>query len=313
MAALHHIARRPIDAVRPRRAAAHHRGTGHGSGGAAAAEQEARRSGRPLDAVLADAREYAREIVPQFNARLHHRIAYTLARRIATLLFRVRVGHVEEATLQTIPPDASVVFVMNHRSNMDYVLVAFLAAEHVVLSFAVGEWARVWPLDTLVRALGAFFVRRRSNDAVYRKVLERYVQAAVGHGVTQAVFLEGGLSRDGRLQPPRFGLLAYAIRNFSKNAPRDLVFVPVAVNYDRVLEDRTLLRDLDSTAPRRSGVRTLLTTIGWMGRNLGLYLRGRLHRFGYACVNFGSPISFRRVPRRARRGPRGAGGCRTRV
>jgi glycerol-3-phosphate O-acyltransferase len=258
-----------------------------------AAEQEAGRSGRPIDSVLAQARAYAQEIVPQFNARLHHRLAYRFARRVATVFFRVRVGYVDEAMLRQIPDDASIVFVINHRSNMDYVLVAFLAAEHVVLSFAVGEWARIWPLDTLVRSLGAFFVRRRSNNALYRKVLERYVQLALAHGVTQAMFLEGGLSRDGRLQPPRFGLLSYAMRGFSPTGPRDLVFVPVAVNYDRVLEDRTLLQELNPDAPKPSGARSLLTALGWAARNFVLYLRGRLHRFGYACVNFGSPLSFR--------------------
>jgi glycerol-3-phosphate O-acyltransferase len=259
-----------------------------------AAEMEASASGLPLEAVLARTRAYADEIVPQYNARMHHRVAYRLARRIATMLFRVRVGYVDEATLERIPPDASVVFVINHRSNMDYVLVAFLAAEHVALSFAVGEWARVWPLDTLIRSLGAFFVRRDSKNRLYRKVLERYIQIAVARGVTQGIFLEGGLSRDGRLRAPKLGLLSYATRRMSRQHARDLVFVPVAVNYDRVLEDRTLLRDLDPNATPRSRLATAASAAAWVAGNLALYARGRLHRFGYACVNFGPPLSLRR-------------------
>ena len=260
----------------------------------AAAAEEALASGRALDAVMSSVQAYADEIVPDYNARLHHRLAYRLARRLATLFFRVRVGHVDHTTLNDIPPDASVVFVINHRSNMDYVLVAFLAAERVALSFAVGEWARIWPLDSLIRSLGAFFVRRESGNRLYRKVLERYVQLALRHGVTQAIFLEGGLSRDGRLRPARFGLLSYATRHFSRSSGRDLVFVPVAVNYDRVLEDRTLQRDLDPTAARPSKLQTALGAAAWIAKNGGLYLRGRLHRFGYACVNFGAPLSLRR-------------------
>ena len=260
----------------------------------AAARAAAAASGRSVDDELARVRAYAEEIVPQYNARLHHRTAYRLARRVATTLFRVRVGHVDEAIQHHLATDASVIFAINHRSNMDYVLVAFLAAEHVALSFAVGEWAKVWPLDTLIRALGAFFVRRSSNDALYRKVLERYVRLAVAHGVTQAVFLEGGLSRDGRLRPPKLGLLAYATRHVSRRSARDLVIVPVAVNYDRVLEDRTLLRDLNPDARRPSSARTLASALAWVAKNLGLYARGRLHRFGYACVNFGPPLSMKR-------------------
>jgi glycerol-3-phosphate O-acyltransferase len=251
-------------------------------------------TGQAIEAVTARVRTYAEEIVPQYNARLHHRIAYRLARRVATILFRVRVGYVDEATLRQVPPDASVVFVINHRSNLDYVLVAFLVAEHVALSFAVGEWARVWPLDSLLRALGAFFVRRDSRDRLYRKVLERYVQMAVDRGVTQGIFPEGGLSRDGGLRPPKLGLLSYVVRRFGRSSPRQLVFVPVGVNYDRVLEDRTLLEDLDADAPPRSSGRTALTALGWITKNAGLYVRGRWHRFGYACVNFGPPLFLRK-------------------
>jgi glycerol-3-phosphate O-acyltransferase len=259
----------------------------------AAADAESATTGLPRDAVRARIRPYAEEIVPHFSARLHHRIAYRLARRVATILYRVRVGHVDRATVEAIPADASVIFVINHRSNMDYVLVAFLAAERVALSFAVGEWARIWPLDSLLRALGAFFVRRDSHDRLYRKVLERYVQMAVDHGVTQGVFPEGGLSRDGKLRPAKLGLLAYASRRFSRSSPRDLVFVPVAVNYDRVLEDRTLIGELDPAARRPSRLGTTLGALAWAVKNTGLYVRGRLHRFGYACVNFGPPVSLR--------------------
>ncbi len=251
-------------------------------------------SGTSTEAALARARVYAEEIVPQYSARLHHRLAHRFARGLATALFRVRVGYVDAAILKAIPADASVVFVINHRSNMDYVLVAFLAAEHVALSFAVGEWARIWPLDNLLRGLGAFFVRRDSRDRLYRKVLERYVQLAVEYGVTQGIFPEGGLSRDGRLRPPKLGLLSYATRHYSRATGRDLVFVPVGINYDRVLEDRNLTRELDPAGGAKPGkARTVASFVAWGMKNTGLYVRRRLHRFGYACVNFGAPLSLR--------------------
>jgi glycerol-3-phosphate O-acyltransferase len=187
-----------------------------------------------------------------------------------------------------------VIFVMNHRSNMDYVLVAFLAAERTALSYAVGEWARVWPLQTLIKAMGAYFVRRNSNDPVYRRVLERYVHMATEAGVAQAMYPEGGLTRDGALREPRLGLLDYALKSFDPNGPRDIVFVPVGINYDRVLEDRTQLRAGDPAAERRSGGDAIRTTVRFIGRNLRQMLGGRWYRFGYACVNFGRPVSARR-------------------
>ena len=262
----------------------------------AAAAAHANHSGEPLPVAWRRVDRYAREIVPAFNAYVYFRVGYALARAIARTLFRVRIGYADEAALRNIASHSSLVFVINHRSNMDYLLVSFLAAEHVTLSYAVGEWARVWPLQQLVRSMGAFFVRRNSHDALYRAVLARYVHMATEAGVTQAVFPEGGLTVDGRLGPPKFGLLDYMLKGFDEReseARRDVLFIPVGINYDRVLEDRTQLLKLDPHRPRVNRWRALRTILAFNARNLWLALRGRWYRYGYACVNFGTPISMR--------------------
>ena len=262
----------------------------------AAAAEHAGASGEALGETWRRVDRYAREIVPSFNAYLYYRIGYALARAVARTLYRVRVGFVDEPALAQIDPKSTIVFVINHRSNMDYVLVAFLAAERATLSFAVGEWARIWPLQQLVRAMGAYFVRRNSGNALYRAVLARYVQMASEAGVTQAVFPEGGLSIDGRLRSPKFGLLDYMLKSFDEreeDGRRDLVFIPVGLNYDRVLEDRSQLLRLHPEAPRPGRLRGLGVAARFLLRNLGQALRGGWHRFGYACVNFGTPLSMR--------------------
>ena len=253
----------------------------------------AREDGVPRDVVMARVERYAREIVPAFNAYAYFRIGYWVARKTARVLYRVRVGFADEAGLSAVDPKSSVVFVMNHRSNMDYILVAYLAATRTALSYAVGEWARTWPLQALVRSLGAYFIRRDSNDPLYRLVLERYVAMATEAGVVQAVFPEGGLTRDGALRPPKLGLLDYMTRSFDPGGGRDIVFIPVGVNYDRTLEDRSQILALDKDAPRRGLAFAAATAAGFVARNLVLMARGRWYRFGYACVNFGSPIPMK--------------------
>jgi glycerol-3-phosphate O-acyltransferase len=258
-----------------------------------AANEHARANHLPRDVVMAEVRRYAREIVPAFNAYVYFRIGYALARALAQLLYRVRLGFADAQIQAGVTPGTTVVFVMNHRSNMDYVLVAFLAAERTTLSYAVGEWARIWPLQQLIRSMGAYFVRRNSNNPVYRRVLERYVHMATEAGVAQAMYPEGGLTRDGQLRAPKLGLYDYMLKSFDPAGPHDIVFVPVALNYDRVLEDRTLLRSLDREAPRRSVWFATRTAAGfWLGQ-LWLMLTGRWYRFGYACVNFGRLVSAR--------------------
>jgi glycerol-3-phosphate O-acyltransferase len=258
------------------------------------AELYAQNNRVPLPAVLRKVERYAREIVPAFNAYLYFRTGYWLGRTIARALYRVRLGYIDAEGIASIDPDATVVLVINHRSNMDYILAGFMAADQAALSYAVGEWARLWPLSALIRAMGAYFVRRNSGDELYRRVLERYIAMATEAGVPQAVFPEGGLSRDGRMREPRLGVLDYMMRGFRVDGERDLVFVPLGVNYDRVLEDRTLLR----SGEKHSTPQALWAILRFLGRNLRLVLRGEWYRYGYACVNFGPPISMREYCRR---------------
>ena len=258
-----------------------------------AVTQESKEQQIPQEVLMTRVRTYAREIVPAFNAFLYFKCGYWLARRIVHRLYRVRLGFANDASLGDLGPNDSVVFLMNHRSNMDYILATYLAAEKTTLSYAVGEWARVWPLQQLIRLMGGFFVRRDSTNPLYRRVLQSYVQMAAEGGVPQAVFPEGRLSRDGHLAPPKLGLLGYLTKGFDPNGDRDIVFVPVGINYDRVLEDRTLIRSIDKKHPEKGSFFTLWHALRYLFNNLWLALRGRWYRNGYACVNFGEPVSLR--------------------
>jgi glycerol-3-phosphate O-acyltransferase len=259
-----------------------------------AVDDEAKARAEPRSIAYARARRYAKEIVPAFSAYAYFRVGAALAKRLSTALYRVRVGALEESALAQVPEDASVVFVINHRSNMDYVLVTYLVSERSALSYAVGEWARVWALQSLIRAMGGYFVRRDSSNPLYRKVLARYVAMATASGVAQALFPEGGLTRDGALRPPKLGILSYMVSGFDPQGPRDVVFVPVGLNYDRVLEDRIQVAAVDTAQGERPRFAfNPLVLARFIARSLWLRLRGRWYRYGYACVGFGRPLSLR--------------------
>jgi glycerol-3-phosphate O-acyltransferase len=245
----------------------------------------------PENVAFQKAQEYAREIVPSFSAFAYFSFAMRVAKLLAEAVYRIRTAPQNDEILAAIPKDATAVFVMNHRSNMDYVLVTYLASKTSTLSYAVGEWARVWPLSSLIRLWGAYFIRRRSRGALYRKVLSRYVQMATAGGDTQAFYPEGGLSLTGRLQPPKVGLLSYLVDGFDTEGPRDLVFIPVAINYDRVLEDRVLMA-AHARGDRRFGAR-ISVVVAFVLRKFWNRLRGHDTRFGTAAVAFGEPVSLR--------------------
>ncbi|MDJ0881857.1 MAG: 1-acyl-sn-glycerol-3-phosphate acyltransferase [Gammaproteobacteria bacterium] len=256
-----------------------------------AIKEYAQQNNMPKEVAQSKAIRYAEEIAPSFNAYLYFRLGYWIAKKVGRLLYRVRVGFYDDNQLKSIPDRSSVVFVMNHRSNMDYILVSFLVAEKTALSYAVGEWARIWPLQTLIKSMGAFFVRRNSRNTLYRRVLERYVNLSTRAGVCQAVFLEGGLTRDGKIRAPRLGFMDYMLRDYHADIDRDIVFVPVGINYDRVIEDKSLVRNLDPNASKRSTWFVIQTTLRFFFKTLLMNRKTRWRRFGYASVNFGNPIS----------------------
>jgi glycerol-3-phosphate O-acyltransferase len=249
-----------------------------------AAEVYARENDISMAVAMSRVDRYAREIVPSFNAFLYFRVGIPLAAWISRSLYDVRSD--SEGSLAALKEDTlgnvSVVFVMNHRSNIDYVLLAHLMAHRAALSYAAGEWACVWPLGRLIGGMGAYFVRRDSGDDLYRRVLERFIQMAVEGGLTQVFFPEGGLSRDGKPREPKIGLLDYMLRRFDPGAC-DILFVPIGVNYDWVLEDHSLLQP----------GRLFASAAGSVLRNLIQTRRAGSFRLGTAAVGVGTPVSAR--------------------
>jgi glycerol-3-phosphate O-acyltransferase len=238
---------------------------------------------------------YIDEIVPYFNILTYYRIGLVVSRVVLGFFYKVSAEYAGRSSQATLPRDAIVIYLMNHRSNADYVLVGYVLSGQVAISYAVGEWARTFPLEYIFKSFGAYFIRRKYREKLYHTVLERYVQLITRNGVTQGIFLEGGLSRDGKLGAAKIGLLDYVLGVARDPAMRDrLYIVPVAINYDRVLEDRSLLRELDAREggrrpPRHVQLGEVLRYVWW---NMARLVARRWKRYGRAAVVVGDPFAL---------------------
>jgi glycerol-3-phosphate O-acyltransferase len=240
-------------------------------------------------------RRYLDEIVPFFNILAYYRLGYGVSRFVLGVFYKVSVEYERPDPFRALPRDSVVIYLMNHRSNADYVLVAYVMMGAVSISYAVGEWARAFPLEYLFKSFGSYFIRRRYREPLYHAVLQAYVQLITRNQVTQGIFPEGGLTRDGAMRPAKIGLLDYAIGVARDPAVRQRMYVvPVGINYDRVLEDRTLLRELEMHAQRP--ITSRLAQVREVGRfllwNVSRVLTGRWRRYGRAAVTIGAPISI---------------------
>ena len=234
---------------------------------------------------------YIDEIVPFFNILTYYKFGLVVSRTLLNFFYKVSAEYAGQST--QLPKDSVVIYLMNHRSNADYVLVGYVLSGQVAISYAVGEWARAFPLEYIFKSFGAYFIRRKYREKLYHTVLERYVQLITRNGVTQGIFLEGGLSRDGHLGQSKIGLLDYVLGVArDRQLTNKIYVVPVAVNYDRVLEDRSLLRELDVREGRERPSRAaqLGEVVRYVWWNFVRLVARRWKRYGRAAVVIGEPI-----------------------
>ncbi|MBI1809156.1 MAG: 1-acyl-sn-glycerol-3-phosphate acyltransferase [Gemmatimonadetes bacterium] len=263
---------------------------------AAAVRAHAAEHGMSEAAVWQRVRTYVREIVPVFNLLAYYEYGISLSRGLLHLFYRTDVRHVRRAAFDALPRESIVIYLLNHRSNADYVFSGYALAGQVAISYAVGEWARVFPLEYIFKSFGSYFIRRRYREALYHTVLERYVQLITRNGVTQGIFPEGGLTRDGTLRPAKIGLFDYILGVAREPGFAERMYVvPVAINYDRVLEDRSLLRELrvkegDRPSGRVAQLREVMSYFVW---NVWRMVFRRFKRYGTAAIVIGEPAPLK--------------------
>lgn len=183
----------------------------------------------------------------------------------------------------------TVILVPMHRSHLDYILVGYkLFSERMNPPLvAAGINLAFWPFGFLFRSVGAYFVKRNGRDRFHTVVLRRYVSYLVSKGHLQEFFIEGGRSRSGKMLPPKLGLLSIIIENWKPERQRDILFVPVSITYENLVED-------EAFGNENSGGSKVRESIGSTVKALNVFRR----RYGEVLIEFGEPISHRKYRER---------------
>jgi glycerol-3-phosphate O-acyltransferase len=139
-----------------------------------------------------------------------------------------------------------------------------------------------WPLGNIFRALGAFSIRRTFSGAVlYTKVFEEYIHKLLKEGFNIELFFEGGRSRTGKLMMPKLGFLSILLNAFKNGSCEDMIFVPIFIGYDRVLEESSYLHEIGGGQKKPENLSEVIKT--------GKFL---MKRYGKIYLKFHEPISL---------------------
>jgi glycerol-3-phosphate O-acyltransferase len=247
-----------------------------------AVAEEAEREKISLATAEAQALKYGNEIASDF--------AYTAIRFLEVVLSwfwnklyeGIRVNHIEQ--VQDVAHGHEVIYVPCHRSHIDYLLLSYLLFRNGLTPphIAAGINLNMPVIGGLLRRGGAFFMRRTfKGNPLYTAVFNEYLHTLFSRGFPVEYFVEGGRSRTGRMLHPKTGMLAITLRSFLRSSRLPIVFVPVYIGYERVLEGRTYLGELRGKSKKKESIFDLFKVIG------ALKLR-----FGRVAVNFGEPIKL---------------------
>jgi len=264
-----------------------------------AIEIEADSTGKSIAHLHHTAEKYADELVPSFNVPFYFCIGYWLARCFLHFCYWHKVAYAAERQYENIDSNSCIIIVANQRSNFDPLFLLHLALRHSAISFSAGDWARTFPLKKMVQAIGFYIVRRDSGNRLYLKILERYIFLAVGHCIPQGLFIGPSLIKENGLQPngsgnmKKLGLLKYIAKSINQNHCKDIVFIPAALNYDKIPGDKGLLNQQAGDHSGQGMFKSARSTLQSIALLLRHCLPCKYKPFGYAAINYGEPISLR--------------------
>ncbi|GIX35073.1 MAG: glycerol-3-phosphate acyltransferase [Lysobacteraceae bacterium] len=241
----------------------------------------ARREQCSYGAAYDRARAYAMEIAADYSHTVVRSLSYLLTWFWNKVYDGVTVHHLDR--LKQIAPGKEVIYVPCHRSHIDYLLLSYLLYHNGIVPphIAAGVNLNLPLVGSILRRGGAFFLRRsfRSNP-LYSAVFGEYVASLIGRGVSIEYFIEGGRSRTGRLLAPKGGMLAITLRAYLRQSRRPVVFQPVYIGYEKLMEERSYLAELSGRPKQKESLLGLLrAAVGVMRQ-----------RYGKVTVNFGEPI-----------------------
>ena len=232
------------------------------------------------DAARARARGYAMEIAADYSHPVVRSLSFMLNTFWNKLYDGVDVHHFD--TLRAVAPGHEVIYVPCHRSHVDYLLLSYQLLQHGVSIPHIGAGINLnLPvIGPVLRRGSAFFLRRTfKGDPLYSTVFREYISQLFARGVALEYFIEGGRSRTGRLLSPRGGMLSMTVRSFLRESRRPVVFQPVYIGYEKIMEGDAYIGELSGQPKRKESVFGLLRSLGAL----------REH-YGRVALNFGEPI-----------------------
>lgn len=251
----------------------------------AALEQAAAEKGVALEAARRDARRYLREISARYSSTVISILVPLLRWVFGRIYSSVEIDEAGLSRAMETAREAPLIFCPSHKSHLDYLLMGWTLGDRGIMPPLVAAGANLsfWPLGPLLRRAGAYFLRRTfKGNKIYAASFKAYVKKILREGYSQEFFIEGGRSRTGKLLSPKLGMVNFEVSAFLEGVQKDVYFVPVALDYEKVVEAKGYARELAGDEKKPESIRSLLSAPKVLTA-----------RYGRIYISFDEPVSLR--------------------
>ncbi|MCF8068137.1 MAG: 1-acyl-sn-glycerol-3-phosphate acyltransferase [Desulfobacterales bacterium] len=246
--------------------------------------QYAKKRKIPIYKVHEEAAGYLDEIAAKYNMRLIRICEAAVRWTLKHLYDGVTVDTEMLNKVKSKAHKGPIVFIPCHKSHMDYIILAYTLYNNLMALplIAAGKNLAFWPMGSIFRNSGAFFIRRTFSGAMlYSKVFSEYIYKILQEGFNIEFFIEGGRSRTGKLLTPKLGLLTILMNAYKSGACDDLIFAPVYIGYDRVMEEQSYLHEIGGGDKKPESISQVLEARKLLKK-----------RYGRIYLKFGEPVSI---------------------
>jgi glycerol-3-phosphate O-acyltransferase len=228
---------------------------------------------------------YFREIAADFSITMikwfHRSVRYMFTRIFDGIYYNTDdIKRVREAAQR-----APLILVPSHKSHMDYLIVSSIFYENKLIPphIVAGSNLTFFPMGPVFRRSGAFFMRRSFRGLkLYPTVFKQYIKTLISEGYSIEFFIEGGRSRTGKIMLPKMGILKYLIDAIDEGYNRDMIFVPITISYDRILEESSYHMELKGREKEKESTSNFVKSSSLLRR-----------KYGKVYLSFNEPFSYR--------------------
>ncbi len=218
-------------------------------------------------------KEYLNEIRGGYSSKAVHMLESFLDKTFVKLYDGVNLHLPDGFSLEETLKEYHVVLCPNHQSHADYIAIQYVLYKKFKLPvyIAAGINLNIFPIGSIFKKCGAFFIRRKFTNHVYKIAFQGYIYYLLKTDKVVEFFFEGGRTRTGKLLSPKYGLFSMILDAHSHFGAdkKPLMFVPVSIAHEFIPEERAHAKELSGAKKEKEKPTQLLKLFQLFKKKLG--------------------------------------------